>query len=213
MTSARADIISSSPSLPVLDVPYTSAVGAGCFPAAGFCVSAGSLTLTAPATSDFTTSPGNQLITSDATYSGELTTDPGGAPAGTLNLTGTIAQEVVGRTSDTETGSWVDDITSLSLSGTLEGNPLDLTLDPADLSEDTGSTSITSLSGGQNDGKESLYDISSFFDVFVELSYNNGALTTTRQITGEIGVPEPASLTLLAAPLLALGVARRRRRG
>jgi hypothetical protein len=210
MTSARADIISSSPSLPVLDVPYTSAVGAGCFPLAGFCITAGALTLTAPVTSNIVGS--NQDITTGASYSGELTTYPGGTPITPVNLTGTIEQEVLGRTSNTETGTWVTDITSLSLSGTVDGYPLDLTLDLADPS--TGSTSITSLGGGQGNQGGSLYDISSFFDVFVDLTYHTPTpLHVTKEITGEIGVPEPASLVLLAAPLLALAVARRRRPG
>jgi hypothetical protein len=210
MTSARADIISSSPSLPVLGVPYTSAVGAGCFPLAGFCVTAGSLTLTSLVSSTFDLT-GQDIIT-DASYSGELT-NLSSVPIAPVNLTGMIEQEVVGRTSNTETGTWVTDITSLSLSGTVEGFTLDLTLDTDSAVPSAGSTSVTSL--GNGGGQQNLsYDISSFFDVFVDLTYHTPTpLHATREITGEIGVPEPASLVLLAAPLLALAAARRRRRG
>jgi hypothetical protein len=50
---ARADVISSTATLPLLDVPYVASTGAGCFPTAGVCVAGGSLTLTSLVSTSF----------------------------------------------------------------------------------------------------------------------------------------------------------------
>jgi len=39
--SALAAVISGTPTLQLLGVPYSSATGVGCFPTAGFCIEAG----------------------------------------------------------------------------------------------------------------------------------------------------------------------------
>ena len=64
MASARASVFSSTPTLPLLDVPYVPTVGAGCFPIADVCVASGELTLTAVVSSTFSAS--GQDIVADA---------------------------------------------------------------------------------------------------------------------------------------------------
>src|SRR5947207_5581855 len=155
--SARASVISSTPTLPLLGVPYVSSTGAGCFAAAGVCVSPGTFTLTAPVSSTF--GPTGQDIVTGATYAGILT-NLSLVPIGLVNLSGTVEQEVEGRTFATETGSWTTDLIALSLSGLVLGHTLTLTLDPAHPGESTGLTSITDISIGQ----DKRFRIDSFYD-------------------------------------------------
>jgi hypothetical protein len=197
MTSARAAILTNSPSLPLLDVPYNSSVDAGCF--ATMCVSAGSLTLTsASSTFDIT----GQNIVANATYSAMLT-DLFGAPIGTVNLTGTLQEEVVDRVTDTDTGLWATDITAFSLSGTALSQTVTMAQDPDNAS--TGATSVTSNGDG-------TYLVTSFFDMFVDLSLSSDPVQTadTGPIYFDVSVPEPSTLALLAVPVFALAVLRRR---
>jgi hypothetical protein len=203
MSSARASVFSSTPTLPLLDVPYVPAVSAGCFPIAAVCVASGELTLTSVVSSTF--SPSGQDIVADASYTGELTTlAPPHTPIEPIDLTGTVTEDVLGRTSADELGTWVTDLVVLSLSGPALGHTLTVTLDPSELS--TGSTSIDFLSNRH------VYQISSFFDIFIDLSLDTSPpLTTSRgpiTVTAT-AVPEPASLALLVAGLLALPSVRR----
>jgi hypothetical protein len=70
----------------------------------------------------------------------------------------------------------------------------------------TGQTSITDLGGG-------LYHIDSFFDVFTELSLDGGASWYPSQGPTHLSsTPEPASIVLLVAGALALGLVRLRQR-
>lgn len=86
VASAGASVITTSPTLPLLGVPYTSAVGAGCFPAVATCIQPGTLTLTTPVSSSF--NGAGQDITSGAIYNGVLT-DINHVPTGsTITLTG-----------------------------------------------------------------------------------------------------------------------------
>jgi len=197
---ARADVISATATLPLLGVPYESAAGAGCFATVNVCVSNGTFTLTSVVSSTFNMS-GDQVIVADASYQAILT-DSSNTPLGSFTLTGTMKQEVVGRTFSTETGSWPVDIVSMSLSGLLagplSGNTLTLSQDGANAS--TGTTSIVPL-GDQG------YSISSFFDVFADLSLDTNPprekvvgpirLTATPAPTS---APEPAGLLILALP-------------
>jgi hypothetical protein len=82
---------------------------------------------------------------------------------------------------------------------------LTMTLNPSDTS--LGNTAIVPDGGD--------YIVSSYFDVFAELTYDgpNGELTAMPSgIATATGVPEPATLALLAGPLLAMSAMRRRRR-
>ena len=109
-SSTHADVISSTPTLPLLDIPYLSSTGVGCFPAAGVCVSSGSFTLTSVLSSSFNAS--GQDINTTVEYAGVLT-NLSNVPIGPVHLSGVLEQEVLGRTFSTETGSWTIDLVPL----------------------------------------------------------------------------------------------------
>ena len=200
---AQGEVIFTAATLPILGVPYVTSVGAGCFPAAGICISAGSLTLTSVVSATFNS--GGEDILANASFAGQLMTT-GGAPAGLISLTGTLEQQVLGRTFSTGLGTWTTNLVALSLSGPALGHTLTLGLDGAHTS--TGVSSVEAAGIG-NDG---LFRISSFFDVFVEL-----ALDSTPPLTAQRGplrfeaAPEPLSLPVLMPAGLGLVVSRRRR--
>jgi hypothetical protein len=199
----RAAVIAATPSLPLLGVPYISATAAGCFPTAGVCVGGGAVTMTSLISSSFDAS--GQHILTNATYVGTLTSLIG-APIGLVMLAGTVAQDVLGRASDSETGIWTTQLASVSLTGSVLGQTLLLEL--AGSPPSVGETSITAIAGATND--ETLYRIDSFFDIFVELTLDTvppltairGPLTITAT-----AVPEPAGIALLSVALLGLGAA------
>jgi len=199
--AAGASVVSATPTLPLLNVPFVTGLGAGCFPAVSLCIAGGSLTLTSVVSSGFNAS--GQDIVANASYSGILT-DLSSIPVGTISLTGTLEEEVVGRTTSTMTGSWVTDLLALSLSGPLLGHTLTLDLSPSPPS--TGTTTITPIS---SDGP---FAISSFFDVFVDLSLDTPTPLHTQR--GPLhfeaqDVPEPAGIAILATGLFGLWRIRR----
>jgi hypothetical protein len=106
---------------------------------------------------------------------------------------------VIGRLTGNATGTWTVDLTGLSLSGTAIGDSLTLSLDSTPSS---GTTSI--VPAGPN------YLISSFFDVYVNLSVNSSSPVTGSGLVTFEAVPEPMSLLVLMPAGLALLAARRR---
>jgi hypothetical protein len=145
---------------------------------------------------------GGEDIVTGAVYAATLTT-LGNAEIGSVILTGSVEQQVLGRTTSTETGSWTTDLISLLLTGPVLGHTLTMTLDPSNTS--SGTTSITANQG-------SSFTISSFFDVFTDLMLDSTPpLDTVRGpiLFSATAAPEPASLTLFGLPVLLL-LARRR---
>jgi hypothetical protein len=71
--TARADVISTSSTLPILSVAYfTVGGGPDCFSTAGLCLTDGSLMLTPPVSATFSVS--GEDILSDVAFSGQITT-------------------------------------------------------------------------------------------------------------------------------------------
>jgi hypothetical protein len=200
---ASAAIISSTPTLPPLGVPFIAPTGVGCFGALNVCVTSGAISFTSVDPSTFDVN--GQHITGDATYQGLITMSGQTTP---LTLTGPITMGVEGRTFDTQLGSWNTDLDGLSLSGMVLGHMLTLKLDPSN--ESTGMASVELIGGGDQD--QPLYRIDSFFDVFVDLTLDSiPPLHTTRGPIHLTLAAEPASLALLAGPILGLAAVRRRR--
>jgi hypothetical protein len=195
---AEAVVVSSTPTLPALGSSFTSTTGIGCFPLAGVCASPGRLTFGA-STSSFNFS--GQDIVSNVTYIGVLT-DLANTPIGPLTLTGTIEQEVLGRTFSTETGTWTTELTSLSLSGPVLGDTLTVALDTSHTS--SGTTSIVPVGDG-------TFRIDSFFDVFVELTLDGVPPLTVNRGPLELvlspvaAVPEPSTWAMMILGFAGIG--------
>lgn len=106
------------------------------------------------------------------------------------------------------TGTFATEMLSMNLSGTTPLGPFLIRESPT--LQSTGQTSVAPIGGGQ-------FLINSFFDVFTELSIDGGQ-TWMPSTTGPghvtlTGVPEPASMCLLAVSLFgALGFIRRQRK-
>ena len=129
---------------------------------------------------------------------------------GSVDLTGTVEMKVLGRASNTKTGSFTVDLIGLSLSGplSLSGSPLDgrtlmIGLDASETS--FGTTSIVA------DG--AAFKIDSFFDVFADITLD---LPTTSPSTSVgpiflVAVPEPSSWALALLGFAGLAFAAYRR--
>ena len=207
-TAASGAILSPDPTLPILGVPFVASGGGNCFPTAGVCFQLGALTFTSvvpspPAPAPF--NPSGQDIVANAFFTGELT-DLSFAPLGPVMLTGTVGQEVLGRTTATATGSWTTELLAVDLTGPVLGHTLTMQLNTGTPS--TGTASVTPVGGDESKG---LFRIDSFFDVFVDLTLDTPTpLHATRQAHLE-AAPEPASVALLTVGLLGLAASRRHR--
>jgi hypothetical protein len=205
-SGASAAVISSTPTLPVLGVTYAGG-GVGCFPAAGVCIDPGTFTPLALVSSTFNAT-GQDIVTT-VSYTGMLTTLTH-APLGPITLLGTLEQEVVGRTFSTELGTWETDLVALDLSGPLLGHTLTVGLDPANPS--TGSTSVLPFATNNF-----MFEIDSFFDVFVELSLDTPTPLHTQRgpihaaLVAPAAVAEPGSLALMGLGIALFAFGRRRK--
>jgi hypothetical protein len=163
----------------------------------------GVLTFTSIVSSSF--NPSGQDIVANATLTGNVTTQSTVEP---VVLTGTVEEEVLGRSATTPTGNWTTQILSFDLGGPVLGGTLDLGLDTSHAS--TGGASVDAVPG-----QDGLFSVDSFFDVFVELTFQGlpgGPLSATRGPFAVSLAPEPATLVLLAGPMLGLAILRRSRR-
>jgi hypothetical protein len=209
---AEATVDLGSPSLPLIGVPYISPSGAGCFDIAMVCVTPGPFTLTSVVSSTFV--PGDGLLlpavqdaVADATYDATLTSIVGNTIVGSVSLKGVVDEQIKGRTSDSETGSFATDITGLSLSGELMlsgGGPLDGATLMVTLggSPSTGTTTITA------DG--SVFKIDSFFNVFIDASVPGTLLSKSVGPILLVAVPEPSTWAMVLIGFVGLGFATRR---
>ncbi|MEX0611787.1 MAG: PEP-CTERM sorting domain-containing protein, partial [Pirellulales bacterium] len=130
-----------------------------------------------------------------------------------VSMAGRVQTVALGKGPTDTTGNFPTEMVGMSLSGVGPTPPFIMIRESPTLPS-LGETSITDVGGG-------LYHIDSFFDVFTELSLDGGATWmpntapsaygppgSTRVI---LGIPEPASVVLVALGALAF-VGRTRRR-
>jgi uncharacterized protein (TIGR03382 family) len=164
-------------------------------------------------TSDVPSGP-DELVSTNALLSAEVFQNAGGSPGsplGSISGSGTMDITYFGRAASIPLGLGLFSarITSLDFTGSFNGHTFQAILNPDPLKPSTGQTEIEALSGN------GPFRVSSFFDVFAELSIDSapfvpGALRSAT-LTGQ--APEPASTALAAFGLLGLfGWASRRRR-
>lgn len=194
--AASAAVITNSPSLPAPGVYATPAGQADCFPAEDGCLvglefiplPGGPITRTFDAAGDH--------IAFNAELSGTVT-DLMLNPIGPFDFSGSAAEIVSGRASDTATGTFSSQLLSLSVAGVFNEMDLVIQLDPGRAS--TGQTSITNVGGGN-------FQISSFFDVFFEVQIDQGPFATSNTAAAFdlVPVPEPPAVFLAGAALMML---------
>jgi hypothetical protein len=193
--AARASVISDTPDpLPPGSLFVGTSGGAGCFPNLGICAGKGVLSFSNVASSF-------DMLGQELDFTGVLTVpfvnEMTNQPVGTVSLSGPVHETIFGRTSATELGSWMTQITALDLTGNFEGIPLEATQDTDNAS--TGQTTIAAAGD--------KFAITSFFDIFVDIELSTvPPLTTGRgPLHAELEpLPEPASLALLLLPLAGL---------
>jgi hypothetical protein len=157
------------------------------------CLTNGVLTIIPPPTIQFLS--GNEFDTVNATLDFTLT----GFVSGNFHLTGTGQIEILNRPNDNTFGTFNTEMLALDLSG----GGLRLRESPTLASHGT----TTESSGG---GQPFL--ISSFFDVFTELSLDGGQtwMPATRDQPFDL-VPEPASLVLVGGALVLVSRLRKKK--
>lgn len=159
-------------------------------------------------TSD-TLSGGNELVDTTAVFFAAVYKNSGGSPGtflGDVSITGTADFTFFGRSLTIPLGTFNAQLTSFDFLGTFNGNPFDVMQNPSDAS--TGQTTIVQVSPGQ-------YMVTSFFDIFAELSLDGGPFVPGPERTSDLsGLPEPGSTGLAGLGLLLglAGLTLRRRR-
>ncbi len=147
----------------------------------------------------------NEIANFDASFSGVAT-------AGGVNfpflLSGPVSMETFGNAGLT-TGTFNEQLLSVDFTGTVAGNSVAFILDPSQAS--TGAVTVSQI--GVNPPS---YNITSFFDIFTELSINQGpfdSASASAHITLE-SVPEPSTwiLSITAGLILSVTHAARSRR-
>ena len=206
---ASADIIQSSPSMP----PQ------GAYTAPTICVQLGissGVCVVNPALFGFNGTTrsidlSGESIDSNIFFSASVYTDVGGHPGtflAPLKASGPIGIFYAGRTSDSQEGTFTSSLTELKLSGIFNAGMLGTHSLEVMLGSQpsTGPTTITSVGGGD-------FRISSFFDVFADISIDGGPPMAGPMRTFTLQpVPEPGTISLLALGLLGMTAGELRRR-
>jgi hypothetical protein len=171
-----------------------------------------------PASITTSISGNNELTTFRFLFAG-LITDGSSNPLGTVNLNGDGKVTVFARGSDSQLGTFSTQMTQLDLSGIISGNSAlgGITLmtrlesEDANLPSPPPSTGSTTVSTGPGNG----FLVTSFFDVFTEISITGGSSWIQQNNAPTevdlLASPEPGSLVLLGAGCLALALRRRLR--
>ncbi len=199
---ASADIIQSTPSMPPEGGAYTAAT---------ICVQLGpGVCVVNPALYGFngtTRSIDNtgESIDSNIVFTAAIYTDTSGRPGtflGFLHLAGPIGIFYAGRTSDSQLGTFTSTLTELDMTGMFNGHSIEVMLG---MPTSSGPTSITP-SGGD-------FKVSSFFDVFAEISIDHGAFMAGPERTFTLQpIPEPGTVSLMTLGLIGLTAGELRRR-
>lgn len=136
---------------------------------------------------------GNELTQSNVTMTADLYQNVGGMAGPfvtSIVMNGEMDITYFSKSSLTGTGDFNTQITALDLGGSFVGltgmHTVDAGLDSSDMS--TGMTSIDQVSSSPD-----LFRISSFFDVFVELSLDGGpSMAGPERVASLVETPEPA---------------------
>lgn len=191
-TIARADVVQPTATLPPPGGVYTLPF---------VCLSA--VCLANARVSNFVTtldllSGGNELVTATAIFSADIFQNNGGsagAALGPLSVGGTMNFTYFGRSLSIPLGTFNAQITDFDFAGTFNGRPFEVRQNP--LQASTGQTTILAVPNTLT------YQVSSFFDVFAELSLDGGPFVPGPERHAPLTeVPEPGS-----AGLLLLGLA------
>jgi hypothetical protein len=203
---ARAEVLESTPTLPppsgIYGVHATLCLLAGCIVENDI----GNLVVTSSQIV-----AGNQFVMATSTTDADVFQNNGGVPGGpigSLMLVGTVSITYVGRSSDTQLGSFPSILTSFDFMGSFNSHTILTRLTPGQIS--TGVTTISKVAGAQ------AFLVDSFFDVFAGVSVDGGPFIPQpkRNAVLESPVPEPANIGLALPCVIgfaALAWQRRRR--
>lgn len=152
---------------------------------------------------------GNELTVSNVELSTNVFQNVSGSPGAFISplvLTGQVDITYFSKTTLSEQGTFNAQITSLDLSGSFTGltgpHTADAMLNPSNAS--TGQTMVQEISG-----HPTTWRISSFFDVFAELSVDGGPFVPGPERTGDLGAaPEPSYYVPIGVGLLAIFIHR-----
>jgi len=154
--------------------------------------------------------PGDEVVQATAVLNANVFQNAGGSPGtllGPLALNGTMDFTYFGRNFSTPTGTFNAEITAFDFFGIFAGHTVEVKNNPG--SPSTGQTTITPLGPG------GPFEVSSFFDVFAELSIDGGPFIPgpPHHTVLSAAVPEPGSSGLAVFGLMGLaGFAWRGRR-
>lgn len=152
---------------------------------------------------------GNELVTATGTLDAEVFQNVGGmpgAPIGTFILSGTLSFTYLGRTSDTQLGTFTSLVTSFNFMGTFNSHTIVTQL----VTNQGGNTGVTTVAKAPG---VDLFAVDSFFDVFAAISVDGGPFMPgpERRLTLE-NAPEGGSGGLALLGMCGFAVVAWRRR-
>jgi hypothetical protein len=151
---------------------------------------------------------GNEMVDTNAVFVADVFQNHLGSPGaslGPLSTPGTMNFTYFDRTDPGQLGTFRAAITNFDFMGTFNAHPFEFRQNPDMVS--VGETTITQAGGGRE------FRVTSFFDVFAELSLNNGPFVPGPERAFTLTtVPEPASMQLVLCGLIGLARAVRMRR-